>query len=76
MARKPSLPPDKKDKPPAKISDAKRLIERTFGEQPWDSSEQKRYFALLGIGNDLENLTADETRRVIRDLEKFKMVIF
>lgn len=76
MLGKPSLPPDKKDKPPVTISDAKRLVERTFGEQPWDSSEQKRYFALLGIGNDLENLTADETRRVIQDLSDYKMLLF
>ncbi len=73
MARRKSLPPDKKDRRPETRGAARLLIEKTFRENGWGARERATYFSMPGVeGTD----SADDIRKIIADFDLHKMILF
>ena len=72
-----SLPPDKQIDRPKNLGEARAIITACFEENGWETDEQLRYLASVGVsGKTLSFLNVDELRAIIDDLSKAKMVLF
>ena len=69
----PDLPIDR----PKTIPQGREIIRRTLDEMPWDADEQARYFKIHGVeARTPAELTEDEVRQIVADMEASRMVNF
>lgn len=62
---------------PKTIGDAREIVRQVFERNKWDDDDRRRYFKMKSIDAErLDDLSGDELRVVIGDMEKAKMVLF
>lgn len=62
---------------PKSIGDAREIIRGVFERNKWDRDMQADYLKLKQIDKDnLDDLSAEEIRKVISQMEKSRMLIF
>lgn len=66
-----------KDFRTATLGDARRLIGEIFDRNGWDERSRRVYFEMKGVtARRIEDLTIDEARKIVADMERSRMVIF
>jgi hypothetical protein len=72
-----AMPPAAKNDRPRTLGEARAQIREVFEVNGWGESEKRYYLAALGIsGSGPETLSAVETRIVVADMEKTRMILF
>lgn len=62
---------------PTVLSDARLLVDRIYGENAWGVIERASHQRMIGLNPKLlSEMSLDEVRIIVADLEKSKMVIF
>ena len=67
--------PDRPIPYPKSLAEAKKIIEQTFTENTWNEADQTRYFRGLGVTETTNALSLTETRKVITDFIRSRMII-
>jgi hypothetical protein len=71
------MKPDPKIPYPQTLGEAKAIIEETFKFNNWNEKEQEDYFLTVGIsGKTTKELSLQETKDVLADMDKLRMVLF
>ena len=75
MAR-PSYPPEPKQKRPETRGEAIRLIGETFAFNDWHEREEEVFLADIGLGKNWKEFEVGDLRKIVREFEKLRMVLF